>query len=225
MSEKCCIWIRVSTADQSASNQLPELTAIAEQRGWEIVRTYEVKDSAWKQGTRESGYDIARAQMLLDAHQGVFRYALCWSLDRLTRRGIEDAFALTRQLDNSGVTLVSSQDPWLSTADPFAREIMMSIFASVAKYESARRSERTRAGNARRAAEGLPLGRQRGAKDRKPRSPEGSRREWATKSPEARELHRQRTAAGVRAWLAVRKAEPDFSKGVAHGEPGHLGTG
>ena len=180
---RCAIWMRTSTDSQSPDNQLPELTALAAQRGWEITKTYFVTDSAWK-NSRSPGavsqYESARQQMLADAHAGQFNYLLCWSLDRLTRRGIEDAFALTRRLDEAGITLVSTQDPWLSTTDPFAREIMLSIFASVAKFESQRKSERVKAGIARKkAAEpGWMPGRQAGSADRAPRRKSGYLRAW-----------------------------------------------
>lgn len=165
MPDRCAIWLRVSTSDQDSGNQLPELEALAAQRGWDVARIYRVSDSAWLDKGSSSEYARERQRMLADAHAGKFRYLLIWSLDRLTRRGIEDAFALTRQLDESGVTLVSTQDPWLSTTDAFAREIMLSIFASVARFESARRSERVRAGLAKRKAAGLPVGRKPGARD------------------------------------------------------------
>jgi putative DNA-invertase from lambdoid prophage Rac len=174
----CAIWIRVSSDSQDASNQRPELEALAAQRGWDVTGVYAVSDSAWQDKGGASQYEATRRQMLADAHAGKFRYLLIWSLDRLTRRGIEDAFALTRQLDEAGVTLVSTQDPWLSTTDAFAREIMLSIFSSVAKFESARRSERVKAGLARRRAQGLPVGRKPGSKDKGPRRKSGYYRSW-----------------------------------------------
>jgi putative DNA-invertase from lambdoid prophage Rac len=50
-----------------------------------------------------------------------------------------------------------------------AREILIGVFATLAKFESQRRSGRTQAGLARRKAEGLPIGRQPGATDKNPR--------------------------------------------------------
>jgi hypothetical protein len=57
--------------------------------------------------------------------------------------------------------------------DPFARESPIGFFTTLARYESQRRSERTRAGLARRKAEGLPIGRRPGATDKKPRKRSG----------------------------------------------------
>lgn len=178
MADKCALWLRVSSDSQDSANQRPELEKLAAQRGWETAKVYAVSDSAWKDKGASSEYVQTRQQMLSDANAGEFKYLLIWSLDRLTRRGIEDAFALVRQLSDAGVTLVSVQDPWLSTTDPFAREIMLSIFASVAKFESARRSERVKAGLARRKAAGLPVGRAKGAKDKGQRRLSGYYRAW-----------------------------------------------
>lgn len=175
----CAIWLRVSTTDQSADNQLPELRALAAHRGWRVGTVYYIKDSAWQDKPGAAGeYDRIRAEMLRDAHAGKFTHLLVWSLDRLTRRGIEDAFALIRQLRDSGVQLVSAQDSWLSTTDPFALEIMTAIFASVARFESARRSERVKAGLARRKAAGLPIGGKPGRKDKQPRRRSGYVAAW-----------------------------------------------
>ena len=54
-----------------------------------------------------------------------------------------------------------------------ARDLLMSVMAWVAEQESARRSERVKAGLARRKAQGLPVGRLKGAKDRKKRKRTG----------------------------------------------------
>jgi len=52
------------------------------------------------------------------------------------------------------------------------------VMAWVARMESQRRSERVRAGLARRRAQGLPVGRQPGAKDTRPRKRSGYVARW-----------------------------------------------
>ena len=54
------------------------------------------------------------------------------------------------------------------------------VFATLAKYESQRRSDRIRAGLARRKAENLPVGRQHGAKDKGQRRRSGYVAAWET---------------------------------------------
>lgn len=63
-----------------------------------------------------------------------------------------------RLLAENGADVWSNQESWLNTADPFAREILIGVFATLAKYESQHRSERIKAGLARRKAEGKPVG-------------------------------------------------------------------
>jgi putative DNA-invertase from lambdoid prophage Rac len=176
MAEGCALWLRVSTTGQATENQRPDLERLAAARGLVITKVYETSASAWKD--RSDGYERARQQMLADAHMGEFKHLLVWSIDRLTRRGIEDAFMLIRVLDAAGVSVVSVQEPWLSTADPFAREIMLAVAALIAKMESQRRSERVKAGLERRKEAGLPVGGKPGRKDRQPRRKSGYYAAW-----------------------------------------------
>jgi DNA invertase Pin-like site-specific DNA recombinase len=60
------------------------------------------------------------------------------------------------------------------------------IMAWVARMESQRRSERTRAGLAWRKAEGLPVGREPGAKDASPRKRSGYLARWERERQAAR---------------------------------------
>jgi DNA invertase Pin-like site-specific DNA recombinase len=53
------------------------------------------------------------------------------------------------------------------------RELLVSFMAWMAQQESLRRSERTKLGLQRRKAEGLPVGRQPGSRDKKPRKRSG----------------------------------------------------
>ena len=47
---KVCIYSRVSTSEQAATNQSEVLNGWAEQRGFEVVKFYEEEESAWKSG-------------------------------------------------------------------------------------------------------------------------------------------------------------------------------
>lgn len=59
------------------------------------------------------------------------------------------------------------------------QELLSSIVAWVVRMESARRSERTKAGLARAISEGRRLGRPTGSKDKKKRSRRGYFARWA----------------------------------------------
>ena len=99
-----------------------------------------------------------------------------WSLDRLTRGGAEDALRLLRRFRETGVRVLSIQEPWLSMEG--MQDVLVSFAGWVAQMESARRSERVKAGLVRRKAGGLPVGRQPGARDLKPRKRSGYYARW-----------------------------------------------
>ena len=76
------------------------------------------------------------------------------------------------------VKVLSLQESWTEVEGPM-QELLLSIVAWVAKMESNRRSERTKAGLARAVAEGKRLGRPAGSKDKKKRSRRGYFARWA----------------------------------------------
>jgi DNA invertase Pin-like site-specific DNA recombinase len=178
------IWARVSTTEQHTENQLEVLRAWAQRRGLEVVTEYVTEDSAWagtKAGNGKGGeFDRARAALLNGARLGEYEVVLVWAIDRLSRRGIEDTLATMRQLYEHGADVWSHQEPWLVTTEPHMRELLVSFMAWIAQQESTRRSERIKAGLARRRAEGKTVGgRKPGAKDRRKRSTDGYQRAWA----------------------------------------------
>lgn len=178
---KCAIWARVSTADQATANQLLILRAWAERRGLEIVTELVTEDSAWQSGNGAKGkeFDASRAQLLNGARLGHYSVILIWALDRLSRRGPEDTLKTLRQLAEYDCDVWSHEEDWLRTSSPEVRELLIGIFAWLSKQESARRSERIKAGLARRKAEGKPVGgRKPGSRDRKPRASEGYVGAW-----------------------------------------------
>jgi putative DNA-invertase from lambdoid prophage Rac len=166
---RAAIWARVSTDDQDTGNQLAELRAWAQRRGLDVVREYVLDGaSAWKGQHRDQ-----LGQALADARTGGYDVLLCWALDRLSREGVEATLGLLRRFHAAGAPVWSLREPWTETADPSMAELLAAIYAWMARAESARRSERVRAGLARRKAAGLPVGRQPGAADRKPRKRSG----------------------------------------------------
>jgi DNA invertase Pin-like site-specific DNA recombinase len=177
----CAIWARVSTADQHTANQLAELHAWATNRGLTVAAEYVTEDSAWQaKGGNGKGadFDRTRAALLDGARLGRYTVVLVWAIDRLSRRGIEDTLAVMRRLYAADCDIWSHQEPWLATSEPRMRELLVSFMAWVAEQESARRSQRIKAGLARRKAEGRPVGRQPGAVDTKPRRRSGYVARW-----------------------------------------------
>ncbi len=171
--DKAALWLRVSSGGQHAENQQPDLEAWAARRGTEIVKVYEISESAWK-----GAHQKALTEVYQDARAGRFQILLVWALDRLSREGVAATLEIVARLGRSGVRVLSLQESWTEVDGPM-QELLLSIVAWVARMESNRRSERTKAGLARAVAEGKQLGRPVGAKDKKKRSRRGYFARWA----------------------------------------------
>ena len=147
------IYLRVSTTDQDAQNQLPEIERLCAARGWTITHRYEETVSGSK-----ARPELAR--LLADAHAGCFSAAVVWALDRLSREGIGPVAGIVAKLDAAHVALVSVKESWCDNSGP-VRDLLVSVMAWVAKQEKARLVERTKAGLDRARAKGKRLGRPR----------------------------------------------------------------
>jgi len=173
---KCAIWLRVSTGHQDSDNQIPDVERFIAHHGYEVAETYRVSDSAWKNGGGRE-YQAILKRALDGAHAGRFSVLVLWSLDRIVRQGPEEALKLFREFAEHGCTVVSVKESWLN-ASPEVQKLLISFAGWMAERESARRSERIRAGLARRKAAGLPVGGQPGRKDKRPRKRSGYVAAW-----------------------------------------------
>ena len=158
---KAALYLRVSTSEQNVDNQLPALEAYADSRGWQIVEVYQENESAWK-----SGHQKELARLLADCRNGRHRVdvVLVWALDRLSREGAAAILNLVNTFKAYGVRVISYQESWTEAPGAIG-EVLYAIAGWVAKMESERRSERTKAGLARAIASGKRLGRPAGSKD------------------------------------------------------------
>lgn len=197
----CAIWLRVSTEHQNEANQRPDLERLAAQRGYTIVREYVIHGSSAYTNGRE--YRDTLSQMIADAHAGLFEAVLIWAADRISRSGIEDLLRIIRELRERNVTLLSCQEPWLSGGDA-TTELLAAVAGWNAKQESEHRSERIKAGMAKRRADlaaGYTVrgrqamgGRVAGARDKAPRSAAYRARisaSHARRPPQARDKYGQ----------------------------------
>lgn len=144
--------MRASTTEQEASNQLPALEDYAKRRDFEIVQVYSENETAWK-----AGHQAELAKLLEDARKGKFEIVLTWALDRLSREGALAILSLVDKLKKYGVKVISYQESWTEAPGDLA-DILYAITGWVAKMESQRRSERTKAGLERARREGKPIG-------------------------------------------------------------------
>ena len=160
---RACIYSRVSTSGQDVQNQYTVLTEWAKHRGFEVVAVYQEEESAWK-----AGHQKELAKLLADARKGKFQVVLVWALDRLSREGALAILSLAHKLSVCGVKVLSYQESWTEAPGELA-ELLYALTGWVARMESQRRSERTKAGLARVKAQGKRLGRPSGSKDRRKR--------------------------------------------------------
>lgn len=152
MTTKAAIYIRVSTKEQDADNQLPALEQLARRLDCEIAAVYGEADTAWR-----SGHQAELARLLDDARKGKFGVVLVWALDRLSREGALAILSLVDKLKRYNVKVISYQESWTEVPGPLA-DLLYAITGWVANMESERRSERTKAGLERARRKGKPIG-------------------------------------------------------------------
>jgi DNA invertase Pin-like site-specific DNA recombinase len=175
------VWLRVSTSEQASENQRPDVDHFAAHHGYTVTATYELRDSAWNGGKDGGDYKAALQQALDDAWAGKFSVLIIWALDRITREGAEGALKVIRQFRERGCTIVSVKESWLN-GSPEVQDVLVAFAGWMAQQESQRRSERVKAGLARKQRDNPEFrpGRQPGAKDKagRPRRRSGYVAAW-----------------------------------------------
>lgn len=137
---KIAIYARVSTEEQTTSNQCASLEKYAAALGSEVIEVYE---------DVVSGGDANRPafrRMMGDAARHKFDVVLIWALDRFSREGILNTLNYLKKLRSHNVSLKSLQESWLDTRDEGMGELIIAIFAWAAKMERTKISDRTKAG-------------------------------------------------------------------------------
>ena len=160
---KVCIYSRVSSGVQDTENQVMVLTNWAASRGYEVVNIYQEQESAWK-----NGHQRELSHLLEDARKRRFEAVLVWALDRLSREGPLAILTIVDRLKKCSVKVISYQESWTEAPGDLA-DLLYALTGWVARMESQRRSERTKAGLARVLAQGKKLGRPKGSKDKRKR--------------------------------------------------------
>ena len=177
MTAKCATWRRVSTGEQDNENQAADLDTFTTHHGYEVTARYELSESAWQGGKDGGEYKATLKRALDDAWAGKFSVLVIWALDRITREGAEGALRVIRQFRERGCTVISVKESWLN-GSPEVQDILVAFAGWMAAQESKRRSERVKAALAKRKEAGLPVGRQPGKKDKKPRRKSGYYERW-----------------------------------------------
>ncbi len=160
---KVCIYSRVNTGQQDTPNQSMVLSEWARQRDFEVIKVYEEEESAWR-----NGHQRELANLIADARHRKYQAVLVWALDRLSREGALAILSLVHKLSSYGVRVLSYQESWTEAPGEIA-ELLYALTGWVARMESQRRSERTKAGLARVKAQGKRLGRTPWSNDKRKR--------------------------------------------------------
>ena len=160
MSQRCALYLRVSTGKQETENQEHALRQFASSQGWIVCNVYADELSGGKSERNRPGF----AAMLEAASRREFDVLLFWSLDRLSREGVLPTLTYLQRLDSYGIGWRSFTEQYLDSTGMF-RDAVLAILATVAKQERLRLSERTIAGLERARRQGKILGRPRVAAD------------------------------------------------------------
>jgi DNA invertase Pin-like site-specific DNA recombinase len=155
MKMKTFLYARVSTTDkhQDAENQLPEMRREVERQGWTLKREFIDLTSASGKKKREQFDEMLEA---CERHQA--DVLMIWALDRFSREGPLRTLLLIDRLSRAGVKVKSMREPWLDPNSP-SYELLLPIFAWIAKQESMRLGERVKAGMERAREKGVRFGR------------------------------------------------------------------
>jgi DNA invertase Pin-like site-specific DNA recombinase len=157
MMAKAALYVRTSKADgsQHTENQSEALTAWAARLGHEVVAIYVDRQSG-STDDRPALKDALRA-----AHERRFDVLLVAALDRVSRGGVASLASILEKLAASGVAIKSLREDWLDTTSSLTRELLVSVFAWIAKVERVQLVDRINAGLARARRRGVRLGRPR----------------------------------------------------------------
>ena len=147
------MYLRVSTDGQSLETQNDAVVRAARARGDRIGRVYAEIEG----GDARRRPELRR--LLTDAREGQISRVYLYRLDRLTRGGACETLNLIRQLERSGVELVTLADGF-DIAGP-ARDVILAVLGWQAERELQGIRERLASAKARVLASGGQWGRPR----------------------------------------------------------------
>lgn len=143
-------YVRVSSKGQDHAMQRDAI----ERRGLAVDVWYAEKASAKTTDRAEL------KRLLADARAGLFSELWIFRLDRLTRSGVADTFAVVSELRRAGVTLHSvSDNVTIKPGEDITSDVMLFALGLAASLERTARNERISAARTRMEAKGEPWGR------------------------------------------------------------------
>ena len=148
---RAALYARVSTAEQTTTNQLIDLRHYCQARGWDQVLEYVDEGISGSKDSRP-----ALDQLVKEAKRRRIDTLIVWKLDRLGR-SLRHLILLLDELTALGVAFVSLGEG-IDTNTPAGR-LQLHVLGAIAEFERDRIRERVKAGLARAKAEGRKLGR------------------------------------------------------------------
>ncbi len=141
------LYARQSSKRPDASEASPEaqlsaghaLVAARATSKWQVVREYkDVGKSGWDPKVVRPDFE----EMMSSVERGELDVIVINELSRLTRQGAYEAMTIDKKLRESGVRLVSVQEPFLDTSNPVG-EAIFALIAALAKQDSDIKAART----------------------------------------------------------------------------------
>jgi DNA invertase Pin-like site-specific DNA recombinase len=148
--KRAAIYVRVSTFDQEPENQLRELRAYVEARGWEATEFVDRGVSGAKD--RRPALD----EMQKAAKRRKFDVVLAWRLDRIGRN-LKHLVTLFEELQALGIAIVTLGEG-IDCTTPAGR-LQMHLLGALAEFERERIRERVKSGMMRAKSQGKKFGR------------------------------------------------------------------
>jgi len=146
MTNKTVIYIRVSTDTQTEESQKKPCIEFCETRHYNIIDTIADHSRSAYKNVKRPGYD----KILELAKKRQIDHIVVWSLDRLTRKGIQDLKNVITYLKAYDVQLHSVQEQWIEQINipggmgDLFKDFFFGLAGFLAKAESDRKSERVK---------------------------------------------------------------------------------
>ena len=153
MTNRCVIYTRVSTDNQTTENQLMELKRVVELKGLTIIDTFTDEGISGAKGRdKRTGFD----NLIKGAVKKEFDTILVWSVDRLGR-SLQDLVSFLNEIHSVGCDLYIHQSG-IDTSTPSGK-MMFQMCGVFAEFERGMIRERVISGQNRAKSQGKHIGR------------------------------------------------------------------
>ena len=153
MSNRCAIYSRCSTSDQTVENQIRELKEIAERKGLIVVSQFSDEAISGAKGRdQRKGFD----RLIKGAVRKDFDLILVWSVDRLGR-SLQDLVSFLNEIHSVDCDLYIHQSG-IDTTTPSGK-MMFQMCGVFAEFERGMTSDRVKCGQERAKSQVKHIGR------------------------------------------------------------------